>query len=232
MAEASTASILKRNFLFRDLPDAAIEQIAALARLRDYTGGEMIFSEGDAGDALYAVASGSVRVSTSSSEGKTVFLNLMEYGDIFGEVAVLDGEARTATAEAVANARLIVITRADFLSLLERESVLALHLLRLFCRKLRWTTDIVHEATLLPVPKRIAKRLLGLARSHGRRKDGGLELQMSQSELASFLGISRQIVNQNLQTWREAGWIELSRSRITIRDADEFDRVTAVELSD
>lgn len=229
MAEASTASILRRNFLFRDLPDAAIEQIAALAHLRDYANGEMIFSEGDAGDALYAVASGSVRVSTSSSDGKTVFLNLMEYGDIFGEIAVLDGDVRTATAEAGSNTRLIVITRADFLGLLQRESLVSLHLLGLFCRKLRWTTDIVHEATLLPVPQRIAKRLLSLARTHGRRTGESFELQMSQSELASFLGISRQIVNQNLQTWREAGWVELSRSRITIRDAREFDRATAAE---
>ena len=229
MVDTPTASILRRNFLFRDLPDSAIEQIAALAQLRDFSSGEMIFAEGDDGDALFAVVSGSVRVSRNSSDGKTVFLNLMEHGDIFGEISVLDGQARTATAEAGSDGRLIVITRAAFLELLERESRVALHLLKLFCSKLRWTTDVVHEATLLPVSQRIAKRLLSLARSHGRPRGDGFELQMSQSELANYLGISRQIVNQNLQKWREEGWIELSRSRIEIRDADAFERETCID---
>ena len=222
----AAAAILGRNFLFRDLPQEAIEKLASIATRRQCAQGEIVFSEGDSGDTLYGVVSGSVRVSTSNADGKQVFLNVMEYGDVFGEIAVLDNKPRTATAQTAEEAVLLVIRRPDFLQLLHDEPSVAIHLLRLFCQKLRWTTDIVHEAALLSMAGRVAKRLLTLAETYGHSKDGDLELRMSQADLASFLGVTRQIVNQYLQEWREAGWIELGRSRIRVIDTAALGKIT------
>ncbi len=213
-------AVLERNYLFRDLPDDTIDRVAALASRRSYAKNTIVFSQGDAGDALFGVASGRVRISACGPDGREVFLNIMEPGDAFGEIAVVDGRPRTAGAVTIDPTVLIVIRRADFLAALERSPDLAMHLLQLFCQRLRWTSDLVEESAFLVGPARLAKRLLVLAALHGSPVARGMELALSQAELAHFLGISRQIVNQHLQAWRRAGWVDLSRGRIVVTDAE------------
>ena len=225
MTKETAKAILRRSALFSDLPERALDGIASLAHLREYRKGEIVFSEGDHGDALYGVVSGRVRVATQNADGKVIFLNLMNAGDVFGEIAAIDGLPRSADAEAIEDSSLIVIRRESFLRLLEGDAGLAVHVLELVCRKLRWTTDMVHEATLMSVPGRLARRLLHLTRTHGEVVDGRMSLEMSQADLANFLGVSRQIVNQSLQTWRDAGWIDLKRSTIVLRDQEALERL-------
>ena len=229
MSDLTAKTILQHNFLFRDLPETALDQLASLANHKTFQKGEVVFLEGDAGDALYGVVSGSIRVATSNNDGKQIFLNMMEHGDIFGEISVLDGQPRTASAEAVESTVVMVIQRFDFQKLMAREPIVATHMLQILCRKLRWTTDFVHEAMLLPAPGRIAKRLLRLVAAHGRETGAGLELRMSQADLAGFLGVSRQIVNQNLQDWREAGWIDLQRAKVIVIDSSALEQIAASE---
>jgi len=229
MSDQTAKAILQRNFLFCDLPESALDQLASLASRKTFRKGEVVFLEGDAGDALYGVISGSIRVATSNNDGKQIFLNMMEHGDVFGEISVIDGQPRTASAEAAESTSLIVIQRRDFQELVEHEPVVAIHLLQILCQRLRWTTDIVHEAMLLPAPGRIAKRLLHLVSAHGRETEAGLELRMSQADLANFLGVSRQIVNQNLQDWREAGWIDLQRARVIVLDSGALEQIAESE---
>jgi CRP-like cAMP-binding protein len=224
----SAKAVLSHNYLFRGLSDAALERIASLATRRAYRKGTPIFAQGDQGDALYGVAAGRVRISASGSGGQEVFLNIMEPGDTFGEIAVMDGLPRTAGAAALDDAVLIVVKRTDFLQLLEREPQLTIHLLRLLCERLRWTSELVEESAFLAGPARLAKRLLILASLHGRAAGvGELELRISQSELARFLGVSRQIVNHHLSEWRRHGWVELGRSQIVIRNAEALRRMIA-----
>jgi CRP-like cAMP-binding protein len=228
----SAKAVLKHNYLFRGLADAALERIASLATKRAYYKGAVIFSQGDAGDALYGVASGRIRISTNAADGRQVFLNIMEPGDTFGEIAVMDGLPRTATAAALDDAHLIVIQRPDFLQFLEREPQLAIHLLKLLCERLRWTSELVEESAFLQGPARLAKRLLILASLHGRAaRVGHLELRISQSELAHFLGISRQIVNQHLSDWRRHGWVDLGRTQIVIRNTEALRAMIAETAS-
>jgi CRP-like cAMP-binding protein len=219
-------AVLQRNYLFRGLPEASLDRVAALATRRAYAKGTVIFAQGDAGDALFGVAAGRVRISASGAGGQEVFLNIMEPGDTFGEIAVMDGLPRTAGATALDDAAVIVIKRPDFLQLLEREPRLAIHLLKLLCERLRWTSELVEESAFLAGPARLAKRLMILASLHGRAASiGHLELRISQAELARFLGISRQIVNQHLSDWRRQGWVELGRSQIVIRNAEALRRM-------
>jgi CRP-like cAMP-binding protein len=214
----SVQTILERNRLFRGLSAATIQQIAALAIRRPYEPDAIVFSQGDPGDSLYGVVTGKVRISASTREGKEMFLNIMEPGDTFGEIALLDGNPRTATATTTATCELMIIPRAQFLALLQREPTVAIHLLQLLCQRIRWTSGQAEDSALLTVPNRLARRLLSLAKLHGQQSPKGVQLIISQEEMGRFLGISRQAVNQYLQEWRAKGWVDVGRGKVTVLD--------------
>ena len=172
----SVQTVLERNLLFRGLSPATLGQIARLCVRRTYERDAVIFSQSDPGDALYGVVTGRVRISASSAGGREVFLNIMEPGDTFGEIALLDGRPRTASASATAASDLLIVTRAQFLGLLAREPQLAEHLLRLLCARLRWVSGFAEESALLSVPARLARRLLSLGKLHGHETRAGIEL--------------------------------------------------------
>ena len=211
--------MLQGSPLFRGLPHATLDRIAALATQRGYRRGEIVFSAGDPGDALYGVVSGRIRISAGTAEGREIFLNVMEPGDTFGEIALLDGGTRTATATATEPAELVSIRREPLFELLEREPKAALELLRLCGERLRWTSGLLEDAALLDAPARLAKRLLSLGEQHGEDGAGGRLVRISQEDLSNFLGVSRQAVNERLQDWKAKGWVALGRGTVTVRDA-------------
>ena len=211
--------MLQGSPLFRGLAPATLERMAALATQRGYRRGEIVFNAGDAGDALFGVVSGRIRISTGTAEGREIFLNIMGPGDTFGEIALLDGGTRTATATAIEAAELVSIKREPFFELLEREPKAALELLRLCGERLRWTSGLLEDAAFLDAPARLAKRLLSLGELHGEDSAGGRTVRISQEELANFLGASRQSVNEQLQDWKTRGWVALGRGTVTVRDA-------------
>jgi CRP/FNR family transcriptional regulator, cyclic AMP receptor protein len=217
--------IIERNSLFRGLPRETRVRIAALAVRRQYEEGALIFMRGDAGDSLCGVVTGRVRISASGPGGKEVFLNIMEPGDAFGEIALLDGSPRTATATAMSRTELIVIPRDAFSALLQSQPQLAAHLIQLLCKRVRWTAELMEDTALLSVPARLAKRLLSLASAMGREPQRGTKITLSQEELAQFLGLSRQIVNQHLQTWRAREWISIGRGSITLEDPAALEKI-------
>ena len=118
----------------------------------------------------------------------------------------------------MADSQLVSLRREHLSALLEREPKVALELLRLCGERLRWTSGLLEDAALLDAPARLAKRLLSLGQLHGERADGGLALRISQEELAGFLGVTRQLVNQQLQAWKARGWVGLARGALTVRD--------------
>ena len=192
---------------------------------RVYDEGAIIFMRGDPGDSLCGVVSGRVRISVSRPGGKEVFLNIMAPGETFGEIALLDGEPRTATATAIVRTELFIIPREQFLRVLGNEPQLASHLIQLLCRRVRWTAQLIEDSALLTVPARVARRLLSLARLHGHQTANGTKLSISQEELAQFLGLSRQIVNQHLQGWKAKGWILAGRGNVTIANVPVLERL-------
>jgi CRP/FNR family transcriptional regulator, cyclic AMP receptor protein len=224
---ALTAKVLiERNSLFRGLAAATLERVVQLATRRTYEEGATIFLRGDPGDSLFGVMTGRVRISASRAGGKEVFLNIMEPGDAFGEIALLDGSPRSATATAMARSELMVLRREPFFDLLRAEPQLATHLIQLLCKRVRWTAEQMEDSALLNPPARLAKRLLTLASIHGRETPEGTRLALSQEELAQFLGLSRQMVNQHLQTWRGKGWIVLGRGSVTLVEARALQKLT------
>jgi CRP-like cAMP-binding protein len=223
--------VLERNLLFRGLSRETLARLAGLSVRRSYPRDAVIFSQSDPGDALFGVVTGRVRISASTSGGREVFLNIMEPGDTFGEIALLDGRARTASAVATAPSDLMIIQREPFLRLLANEPLLTDHLLRLLCARLRWISGFAEESALLSVPARLARRLLSLGRLHGRETGEGIELKVSQDEMARFLGLSRQIVNQHLQIWKAKRWVGLGRGKIMILEARALDEVVGEPVS-
>jgi CRP/FNR family cyclic AMP-dependent transcriptional regulator len=209
-------TILERTRLFRGLPSATIQQISNLSVRRCYGHAAIVFSQADPGDALYGVITGKVRIGASSRDGREMFLNIMEPGDTFGEIALLDGRPRTASAKTMAPSELIIIRRDHFLELLKREPKLVGHVVQLLCELVRWTSGLAEESALLSVPERIVRRLISLGQLHGHETSKGVALNISQEEVARFLGLSRQVVNQYLQTWKAEGWISLGRGKIVI----------------
>ena len=119
----------------------------------------MLFQKGDPGDALYGVRRGQIRIETGASDGSRLTLNFMGSGDLFGEVAVLDGQSRTADATAGEATELFVLRREDFLAFLEREPKVAIKIIMLLCQRIRWQSERMEESMLQPLPVRLARRL-------------------------------------------------------------------------
>ncbi len=206
------ARLLGANPFFAGLGAPAVEAIAALCVTRSLAARETLFSKGDPGDALYAMRRGQIRISTGSEAGRRLTLNVLGPGDVFGEIALLDGRPRTADAVAAEPTELFMVLRRDFLTLLERQPAVGIGLIELLCQRLRWMSDRMEESALMPLPARLARRLVALA------EDFGAEVNVSQEELAVFVGATRESVNRQLQTWKRRGFIELGRSRIRLLD--------------
>ena len=237
MSSAGIRELLTTNSLFRDLADEVIDNIADLAVTRELAAGQILFSKGDSGDALYGVMSGRIRISAGAPSGKEVVLNTIEAGQVFGEIALLDGQPRTADAVAAVNSELMRIRRRDFIHYMESEPRLATHLLEMLCQRVRATSELVEDSAFLALPARLAKRLLGMSGYLGD-PDGDMEeidfdnveLKISQQELGQLMDSSREAVNKHLQNWRRRGWVELSRNRVTIVDAEALSDLVEQEL--
>jgi CRP-like cAMP-binding protein len=144
-------------------------------------------------------------------------------GDLFGEVAVLDGQSRTADAAAGEPTELFVLRREDFLGHLEREPKVAIKIIQLLCQRIRWQSERMEESMLQPLPVRLARRLCALA------SDFGSEVHISQEQLGIFVGAARESVNRQLQLWRKDGILDLQRGRILLQNMTKLTAVARNE---
>jgi CRP/FNR family cyclic AMP-dependent transcriptional regulator len=213
------ADILKLNPMFSDLDADELQRVAGLCHTMLLRTGDVLFRKGDGGDALFAVRRGQIRIETAASNGGRLTLNFFAAGDLFGEIAVLDGQSRTADATAFEPSELFVVRREDLLSHLEREPRVAIKLIELLCARIRWMSARMEEAVLQPLPVRLARRLCALG------SDFGAEVHISQEQLGIFVGAARESVNRQLQLWRKDGILDLQRGRILLLN---MNRLTAV----
>jgi CRP-like cAMP-binding protein len=204
------------NTLFAGLGAEAVDKIATLCAKRKLDAGEVLFLKGDKGDALYGVRRGRVRIETATESGDRLTLNVHGPGDIFGEIAFLDGQPRTAGATAVEPTEVFVLHRGEFIAYLERDPRVAVRLIELLCQRIRWISERMEESVLLPLHARLARRLCALA------YDFGADVHISQEELGVYVGAARESVNRQLQQWRKAGIIALHRGRISLLDVERL----------
>jgi CRP/FNR family cyclic AMP-dependent transcriptional regulator len=214
--------IFEHNFLLRKLSSREIDSLLTYSRVERYLAGHEIFAKGSPGQSMMAVLRGTVRISSISLTGKEIVLNIINPGEIFGEIALLDGGERTGDAIAMTDCELLILNRRDVMPFLENHPDICLMLIRILCHRLRRTSEQVEDLLFRHLEARIAKALLQLAEQQPSRsgvRSATLELHLSQSELGNIVGSSRESVNKQLQVWHKAGLIELAKGSIVIRDA-------------
>jgi CRP-like cAMP-binding protein len=187
--------------------------------------GEVLFEQGDTGDALYAITEGALEFSILSAAGRKLTLDLMRPGAIFGEIALFDPGPRTATVTATEPSRLRRLRNRDILSQIRQYPDLAGDLLRLAGQRMRWMNAQLNEQVFLPMPVRLARKLLYLSPEGGNDRLG-----LSQSELAEFVGATREAVSKTLSNWKRNGIIEINRGALQILDRKALALLAEPEL--
>jgi CRP/FNR family cyclic AMP-dependent transcriptional regulator len=219
-------SLLRNHALFGDLPPAVIEHLGSYMKTRKMARGSTIFSKGDPGSGLMGVLSGMVKVSVASTEGKDIVLNIFHEGEIFGEIALLDGRPRTADATAMSDCELIVIERRDFIPFLSNHPDVTIKFIEILCARLRRTSEQVQDVTFLNLPTRLAKTLLQLTED----QDGAgpkRKVTITQREISQIIGRSRESTNKQLRAWAKRGWIKLERGGVSVLAPDKIAEVAA-----
>ncbi len=218
-AAVSHLDLLRTHGVFGALAPQQIARLSAFARTQMAKSGTRIFAKGDPGDALFAVCAGTVKITVPLVDGREAMFNLLGPGEIFGEIALLDGQPRTADAVAMTDCELMVIERRDFLSFVYSEPKVALKLIELLCARLRAASEHFEEVVFLHLPVRLARILLRLAEQDGevavRRK-----LAVTQRELSHMLGTTRESINKLLRIWVQRKWIGLERGGLFVLAPD------------
>lgn len=219
--------ILVQNILFSKLSSRELDNILALSVESSYTNGQIIFQKGDDGDSLLAVLDGEVTISANSEEGKEIILNTILQGQMFGEIACIDGSERSATATAIGHCTLLAIKRNDFIPFLKSNPEIAIELLKALCLKLRDTSNRVEVVSLLPVPVRLARLLLKASEKTGQETANGilLDWKKSQEVMGNEIGTSRESVNRLLNHWKKKKILTLGGQSlsITIQNIDALE---------
>jgi CRP/FNR family cyclic AMP-dependent transcriptional regulator len=216
-ASSSKLSVLRQHPIFCDLEPEAFDQLSRYAKRSALKRGVSIFSKGDPGNSLFAVISGTVKISISSADGRSAIFNLIGPGEIFGEVALLDGLARTADATANTNCELFVVDRREFLPFLRSQPALAMKFIELLCSRLRWTSDQVEQVILQNLPGRLASALIGLTEKH-KPTPAGRAIAITQQEISEMVGMTRESINKQLRIWAGRNWVRLEHGAIVVLD--------------
>ena len=217
LSASDKLALLRSHPLFGAIAPELLERLSSYATTRAVRRGDTIFSKGDPGNSLYAVCAGTVKISVPSADGKDAVFNLVGDGEIFGEIALLDGQPRTADATALTDCELMVIERRDFLDLVRSQPEIALKLMEVLCARLRHTSEQVEDVLFLDLPGRLAKILLQLT---GKAELPPRRVTMTQREIGQMIGMSRESTNKQLRDWEDRNWVRLERGSVVVLEPD------------
>jgi CRP-like cAMP-binding protein len=220
-------SALLASPLFQAMRAAELDTILGLASERRVRRGQTIFQKGDEGTSMMAVLRGRIRIGVVSTDGKEITLNTINPGEVFGEIALLDGKPRSADATAAEDTVLLVLERRHFLPFLSANQDLALRLLAVLCERLRRTSVALEEIALFDLPARLARLLTKLAHDYGRNNGGGvrIDVRLSQRDLSTLVASSRESINKQLRVWRDTGVVDMDSGYIVLRRPEELERL-------
>jgi CRP/FNR family cyclic AMP-dependent transcriptional regulator len=218
------AALLAKTDLFGALDQTILEQLAGRTRVRTADRGQTIFVQDEPGDRMFVLAEGAVKLVVRSAQGEVVELARHWPPAAFGEVALLDGGPRSASAEAVERSTLVVVTRDDLIGLLRSDVQVVDATLKSLGAMVRHADRLVTDMVFLDLPGRVARRLLELAEAPAGERRNLRTRRLTQTELANMVGGSRQSVNLALRTLEERGCIRLAGLTIELLDPDELRR--------
>jgi CRP-like cAMP-binding protein len=221
------AAPLEELEIFKEIDPATIELIRHRAQPHTLSKGEMLFNLGDHSDALYVVLEGRIRIWAVSAAGAEVTLNVLTKNAVFGEIGMLDGGARTAGASAMTSTQVIGIARRTFFDAMDRDRRLVRNVLDLLCKRLRWTSARVEDATLRLAPQRLARLLGHLARDYGKATPNGVEiaLKLTQGEMAQWTAMSRENLNKLLHRWSDEHLLSQAGGSLILHDLQRMDEI-------
>jgi CRP/FNR family cyclic AMP-dependent transcriptional regulator len=214
--------LLRLHPFFAFLTEGDARKLMSRTQTRRIPAGGTIFRQDEPGDGLYGILSGRVAFVVDSPEGKELTLNVLGTGEFFGEIALLDGKGRSATAAARDACELLFIGRSEFMSFYRERPEAMMRVVELLCERVRRATDYIADATFLGLSRRLAKRLLLLLENAPQA-----DLRISHAELASMLGVSREQVSRQLSVWSEKGILDQGRGRLAVRDRAALTQVIA-----
>jgi CRP/FNR family transcriptional regulator len=220
----STTELLARVPLLAGLSSTELERIAQVSVPRAFPKGARVFHEGDESDACYIIRSGEVRVTREHSDGRAIALATLGPGEIVGELAMLDGEVRSASVEALTDVELLAVSARDMRGLLERNPEITAKLVVALTRRVRETNERVARQSFQTVPSRVAGVLSQLvaeaADGSGARE--GVTIRMNQVDLAQLAGTSRESVSRFLAVLERAGVVRVGRGRVTVLETQRL----------
>jgi CRP/FNR family cyclic AMP-dependent transcriptional regulator len=215
-----TVALLARVPLFAGMSEEDLSELAAVAVPRRFEPGETVFREGDQGETAYVIRSGKVRVTRNHSDGRTITLVELRQGQIFGELAMLDHETRSATVEAVEATAVIALLAGDLRRVLIRHPDIALKMLAAFAGRLRAANERLSRQSFQTVPGRMANVLLAQV---GQRQEEGAEdrdvlIKATRAELAQLAGTSRESASRFLASLERAGVVTCGRGKVVVHE--------------
>ena len=223
MTPAELAAHLPKGSVFAECDEAELADLLNVGTVQATRANDGILRQGDEGTSLVIVLDGVVRISMVTPNGREIILDYAEAGAVVGEIAVLDGQPRTASAIAMWAGRILRLSRTAFEGFIERHPKIAIRLLREMARRLRETDSTIESDRAFSTAPRLARYLKRLTdqKVHGTR----LTRDLSQTELGSFVGISRENINRQLAAWATEGVIELTQGKVRIVDADYLTQI-------
>jgi CRP/FNR family transcriptional regulator, cyclic AMP receptor protein len=213
---------LSRVWIFQGLSEEELAHLSLLAQTKVYKPRETIVEKGDAATELFVLLRGRAKVGTPGADGSHAAINVMGPGEVFGEVAILDGRPRSATVTTLEECEMAIVDKAAFNDLLAASPTIAVKLLNVLAGRVRELTTRIEDRAFLDVPARLAKQLLWLARNHGV-EDGSavrIDLRLSQQELGELIGATRESVNKQVREWTRSGILKQERDCIEIFDLE------------
>ena len=224
-----TLEFLSNVPIFENLSLEKLQPLGEKMRSRKYQRGEVVFHQDDPGDRMHIIVQGRVRISLDSDDGREKDVALLQTGECFGEMALLDGSNRSAKATAVEEIETLVLMRDDFLDFIKEYPEVATHTTALLTNRLRSANQMMGDLAFLDVPTRVAKQLIELAEKQlaGAAPNGDIDISIGQDELARLVGSSRETVSRALTSYRRMGLLTTFHRRISITDFHGLERMAS-----
>ena len=226
MAQKNDEEVIRRAPLFTALDDASAATLRESMTQVKVSKGQTLFKEGDAGDRLFVVVEGKLKLGTSSGDGRENLLSILGPGDMFGELSLFDPGPRTATATAVTDARDLALANDQVIGWVTAHPQVSLQLFKRLARRLRRTNEVLADLVFADVPGRVAKAIMDLGERFGTKKDDGLHVnhELTQEELAQLVGASRETVNKALADFAGRGWVRLEPRAVVVLDYERLSK--------
>lgn len=223
LTNAQKVDLLAEHFLLKHVPSEDLEKLAEASEIKKIPSGEEIFRKGEIADSMMVVVSGAVKISAPAGNGDDVTFANISAGEVFGEIALIDGYERSADAVTVEETQLLVLNNSNFIPFLQNNSDLCINLLKVLCNRIRQTNVLLEDFSYLDLRRRLAKRILYMSgQSAPNAPNSNISVRVSQDQLIAMMGVSKSAVELELEDWEKAGLVARELDWITVHEPEKL----------